>query len=59
MKKIKEETTVIKLGYFTRYYRITGYECTECKAKFLDRDDNYQYCPYCGRKIVDNKELVK
>ena len=23
---------------------------------FLDRDDNYAYCPYCGRKIVEEKE---
>lgn len=28
-----------------------GYkECSD------DRDDNYKFCPYCGRKIVNSKE---
>lgn len=51
-----EETTVVGLKFFAYISPITEYECTECKAKFLDRDDNYAYCPYCGRKIVNEKE---
>lgn len=54
---MEETTTVIERNYSTRFYRIAKYECTKCKARFLDRDDNYAYCPYCGRKIVDNKEV--
>lgn len=56
---IVEKTTVTELKFFAYISPITEYECAECKAKFLDRDDNYQYCPYCGRKIVDKKELIK
>ncbi len=47
-----EETTVIELDYFTYLSRITEYECQTCRKAFLDRDDNYKYCPYCGRKII-------
>lgn len=58
MKNI-EETTVTEQSFGVHLYLVTEYECTKCGAKFLDRNDNYAFCPYCGRKIVDKKELVK
>ena len=57
--KSKEETTVIELSCCVPNYQITEYECTKCEASFLDRDDNYAYCPHCGRKIVDEKGRAK
>lgn len=36
--------------------QLISYVCGECGEKFLDRDDNYKFCPYCGRKIVNSKE---
>nr|DAV30165.1 MAG TPA: hypothetical protein [Caudoviricetes sp.] len=51
-----EETTVTEQSYDVHCYLITEYKCAKCSATFLDRDDNYAYCPYCGRKIVDEKE---
>lgn len=30
---------------------ISKYRCLSCKVSFLDADADYQYCPYCGRKI--------
>lgn len=54
-----EETTVAEQSFGVHLYLVTEYECTKCGANFLDRDDNYKYCPYCGRKIVDEKERAK
>ena len=52
-----EETMVIMEKYYSEYDSpIISYVCGECGEKFLDRDDDYKYCPYCGRKIVDRKE---
>lgn len=52
-----EETMVIMEQYYSEYDSpIISYVCGECGEKFLDRDDNYKFCPYCGRKIVDSKE---
>lgn len=36
---------------------INRYRCLSCKASFckvnvLDTAADYQYCPYCGRKIT-------
>lgn len=46
------ETTVTGIYCYPEYnFPITLYECDECGAVFLDRDENYQYCPHCGRKI--------
>lgn len=56
---MKETTTVTEMNYFVHDYPLTEYVCNECGAGFIDRDDNYEFCPYCGRKIVDKKELVK
>lgn len=48
-----EETTVTGIYCYPEYnFPITLYECTKCGAVFLDRDDNYKYCPHCGRKIT-------
>nr|DAY82744.1 MAG TPA: DNA-directed RNA polymerase II subunit [Caudoviricetes sp.] len=48
-----EETTVTGIYCYPDYnFPITLYECNECGAVFLDRDDDYQFCPYCGRKIT-------
>lgn len=48
-----EETRVTGIYCYPEYnFPITLYECNECGAVFLDRDDDYKYCPYCGRKIV-------
>ena len=65
----RKRTYEFDLGYgYMRVYRCaiaesfgvgTEYKCTKCDANFLDRNDNYAFCPYCGRKIVDKKELVK
>jgi DNA-directed RNA polymerase subunit RPC12/RpoP len=51
-----EETTVTEQSYDVHIYPITEYKCEKCGANFLDCDDNYAYCPYCGRKIVIEKE---
>lgn len=52
-----EETMVIMEQYYSEYDSpIISYVCGECGEKFLDRDDNYKFCPYCGRKIVNSKE---
>lgn len=52
-----EETMVIMEKYYSEYDSpIISYVCGECGEKFLDRDDNYKFCPYCGRKIVNSKE---
>lgn len=51
-----EETTVTEMNYFVHDYPLTEYACDECGAGFIDSDDNYAYCPYCGRRIVDDKE---
>lgn len=49
----EEETRVTGIYCYPKYnFPITLYECNECGAVFLDRDDDYKYCPYCGRKIV-------
>ena len=54
------KTTVTGIYCYSKYnFPITLYECNECGAVFIDRDNNYAYCPCCGRKIVDKKELVK
>ena len=46
------KTTVTGTYCYPEYnFPITLYECHECGAVFLDRDDDYKYCPYCGRKI--------
>ena len=53
---MEETTTVVELSDYVHPYRITEYECMACEGSFLDRDDNYAFCPYCGRKIVSEKE---
>lgn len=53
MKFKTKDTIVTETGRSVYDCPITEYACDECGANFLDRDDNYAYCPYCGRKIVD------
>lgn len=33
-----------------------AYQCTKCEFKFIDVDDNFVYCPCCGRMIVADVE---
>lgn len=48
-----KETTVGYINCESRSYPISKYKCLSCKARFLDIDDNYVYCPYCGERIVE------
>ncbi len=48
-----EETTIEYVDFKSRSYPISKYKCLSCKARFLDVDDNYVYCPYCGKRIVE------
>lgn len=50
------ETTVTEMNREAYCYPVSEYMCDECGDIFLDRDDNYQYCPYCGRKIIEADE---
>lgn len=50
-----EETTVTVMNRYT-CYPVSEYMCNECGDIFVDSNDNYRLCPYCGRKIVDKKE---
>lgn len=50
-----EETTVTVINRY-KYYPVSECMCDECGDIFVDPNDNYQYCPHCGRKIVDEKE---
>ena len=58
---MEQETTVKKINTITVSSktfsgRAMVYQCTMCQSRFVDMDDNYRLCPYCGRKIVDKKE---
>lgn len=48
-----KKTTVKYIDGASFYYLlpISRYRCLSCKASFLDANDDYQFCPYCGRKI--------
>lgn len=48
-----EEIRVSEISCYVHDYPMMEYACSECGENFLDRDDNYKFCPYCGRKIVD------
>ena len=53
---MEQETTVKKIntitvGSKTFFGRAMVYQCTMCQSRFVDMDDNYRLCPYCGRKI--------
>ena len=45
-----EETTVTVMNRYT-CYPVSEYMFNECGDIFVDSNDNYQYCPHCGRKI--------
>lgn len=53
------KTTVTEIGYFVHDYPMSEYECNGCGDEFIDRYEEYGYCPYCGRKIVYGKEQPK
>ena len=46
-----EEIRVSEISCSVYDYPMMEYACDECGARFIDRDENYQYCPHCGRKI--------
>lgn len=53
---MEQETTVKKIntitvGSKTFSGRAMVYQCTMCQSRFVDMDDNYRLCPYCGRKL--------
>ncbi|WP_418576687.1 hypothetical protein [Phascolarctobacterium succinatutens] len=48
VKKIN--TITVSSKTFSR--RAMVYQCTMCQSRFVDMDDNYRLCPYCGRKII-------
>lgn len=55
-QKALEETTVEKINYVfvnCEYFSewATVYQCMVCKHRFIDIDENFQFCPCCGRKI--------
>ena len=54
---MEQETTVKKINTITVSSktfsgRAIVYQCTMCQSRFVDMDDNYRLCPYCGRKII-------
>ena len=56
-EKMEQETTVKKINTITVSSktfsgRAMVYQCTMCQSRFVDMDDNYRLCPYCGRKII-------
>ena len=54
-----KKTTVIRLQRFICDELVSEYRCNECNAEFIDRYEEYGYCPYCGREIVYGKEREK
>ena len=57
---MEQETTVKKnntntVGSKTFSGRAMVYKSTMCQSRFVDMDDNYRLCPYCGRKIIGIK----
>ncbi|MEG0303927.1 hypothetical protein [Gordonibacter sp.] len=34
-------------------YPSYSYECTECGEEYCGPEEEYQYCPNCGAKVVD------
>ena len=57
--KNMEKTTVTRLQRFICDELVSEYRCNECNAEFIDRYEEYGYCPYCGREIVYGKEQEK
>lgn len=60
-KKKPERTTIEKINYvfvncedFSEWAMV--YQCMTCKSRFIDINENFQFCPCCGRKIANMKE---
>lgn len=58
--KEPEKTTIEKINYvfvnckdFSEYAMV--YQCMTCKSRFIDIDENFHFCPGCGRKIKEWK----
>ena len=51
--KETEETLVSRLD--NRIYRspMTLYTCAKCRLSFVDRNSNYEHCPFCGSKTIN------
>lgn len=50
-----DKTTVTEIGYFVHDYPMSEYECDRCGDEFVDRDDDYVFCPYCGKKSLTRR----
>ena len=49
-------TTVLDLTETTRTVHgeeVRGWECRECGQSCEEMYGSYEYCPHCGRKVVD------
>lgn len=54
------QTTVLDLTETTRTVNgeeVRGWECRECGQSCEEMYGEYEYCPHCGRKVVDTKEV--
>lgn len=54
------QTTMLDLTETTRTVNgeeVRGWECRECGQSCEEMYGEYEYCPHCGRKVVDTKEV--
>ena len=49
---IVKKINVVTVSSKTFSKRAMVYQCATCQSRFVDMDDNYRLCPYCGRKII-------
>lgn len=50
------QTTVLDLTEVTRTVHgeeVRGWECRECGQSCEEMYGEYEYCPHCGRKVVE------
>lgn len=48
----EQETTIEVLGYDVPFGLVALCRCQECKTKYADYRGHFNFCPYCGRRIV-------
>lgn len=53
---MEKTTTVKQISVDVIETTLPEYSCDKCGAAFLDRSEDYRFCSYCGRKIVEEKE---
>jgi len=41
------------IGHYGEYLMVHVMECSECGRTYEHVWGNYEYCPHCGRKVVD------